>query len=282
MIPDAPKKIRLRFYGEDGAVSYREVDLYPVPKGAERRKIARSLGLPKDGKFFRCPAKCFRKVIKLRDAGDSGHQGYSSKHICEKCRCSKVAGYGTEHYGVGLCVYHEATWNGKLSAKRIAKGMALSIQQGYPVQPYKYETDSGFIERIRKAADESGGNIDLREELNLIRTHLQEFQKKFDGDKGGLDMMTKTGPQSMTDEVRVDCITKLIKAVAGVARDQYVITESDYIHADEVKVWFYAIWLVIEKSVDALIKGEIEVNALKEKIRLALIEVPLPKAGKRK
>ena len=278
-----PIKKRINKWCEDlQRYAMANVTYYPIPSQAELIKIRKSLLMPNNSKFFRCPAKNFKKVIAFRRKGDYSHDGPSKKHRCEKCRCGNVAGMGTTHYGVGYCIYHEHTKNGYKMAKRIAKGMALTIQQGYPVEPYKYETDSTFIDRIRKAAEDAGGNIDLRDELNLIRDHLQQFQSKFDGKKGGLDMMTKTGPQSMTDEVRVDCITKLIKAVSSVARDQYVITESDYIHSDEVKVWFYTIWLVIEKNIDALIKGEIEVNNLKEKIRLALIEVPLPKSGKRK
>jgi hypothetical protein len=279
-----PRWVRVKTFSPEGVPQYRMIEVFPRPSEAELYKIRQSLNMPLGSKFFRCPAKNWHKVFAFQKSGDSSHSGAAKKHRCDECRCKWVAGYGTRHYGVGLCVYHEHTKNGSMNKNKIAKGMALTIQQGYPVEPYRYETQSQFIERIRKSADDAGGSVNLREELNLMRSHLQLFEKRF-GDKGNhkrLQMMTKFGPDVMTDEVRVDCITKLIKAVASVARDQYVITESDYIHADEVKVWFFAIWKAIEKNIDSLIKGEIDVNMLKEKIRLALIEIPLPKSGKRK
>ena len=73
----------------------------------------RELLMPNRVLFDRCPGKDYDKVLVFEMNGEMRHSGSSGKHICEICRCSNVAGSGTEHYGSGFCASCEATTSQK-------------------------------------------------------------------------------------------------------------------------------------------------------------------------
>lgn len=250
----------------------------PSPSLAERRKINASLGMPRDHPFTRCPGKSLKAVKEFEEKGDFSHSGPRDKHICDKCRCKKVAGYGTKHYGVGYCFYHDTS-----GARQMTKTMTVAIQQGYPMNPIKYKSESEYINDVRKMAEDANGRLSLGEELNLIRAHLQEFELKWKelGDKA-LTMKAGAKVVDMSDDVKINMLCKLGKAISDMTRDSYIITESDYCHIDEVKVWLWDIWQCVEKNIKKMIQGEINPNELQGTIQEEFKTIVLPKTGRKK
>ncbi len=250
----------------------------PVPSLAERRKIKVSLGIPRDHPFMKCPGKSLSVVKDFEAKGDFSHSGDRNKHICEKCRCKRVAGYGTKHYGVGYCFYHDTS-----SSRGMTKTMTVALQQGYPMNPIKYRSESEYINDVRKQAEDANGRLSLGEELNLIRAHLQEFEMKWKelGDKS-LTMKAGAKVVEMSDDVKINILCKLGKTISELTRDAYIITESDYCHIDEVKVWLWDIWQCVERNIKKMIQGEMNQNDLQSAIQEEFKKIVLPKTGRSK
>jgi hypothetical protein len=252
----------------------------PTPSRIEQDKIRQSLGLYQCHPFPRCVGKDFRKVKKFEKQGDFSHSGHRAKHICDACRCKRTAGWGTKHFGVGFCYYHDVD-----RARLVAKSMTIALQQGYPLDPIKYKSDSEFIAEVRRMSEKSKGVLGMREELILLRTHLQEVEalwKEQDPAKK-LTMRTAKGEAvEMTDDVKLTHLVKLSEAISKLSRDQYIITEYDYVSIDEVRTWLWALWQSVEKNIDKTITGEMNVNDLKIAIQHEWREIPLPKGGRKK
>jgi hypothetical protein len=251
----------------------------PVPSKAEQVKIRNSLGMARDEPFMRCRGKLTSKVKRFEQKGDFSHSGPQTAHVCNQCRCNRVAGWGTTHYGVGYCWYHDID-----SARRMAKAQTIALRQGYPLDPIKYHSDSEYIDEVRKMADDSGQVLGMRDELILLRTHLQEFEKfwrEADPTKQ-LTMKTAHGAAPMTDDIKLSLLVKLTEAVSKLSRDQFLITESDFVSIDEVKTWFWSILQALERN-----WHKFELKELSEKDFLPAMlrdirEIPQPKTGRRK
>jgi len=255
----------------------------PVPSRKEQIKIKQSLCLDADHPFPRCSGKGSRYINdpfirKLEKAGDFSHSGNRRQHICDFCRCKKTAGWGTTHYGTGMCYWHDVD-----VGRKVSKSMAIAMQQGYPLNPIKYKSDRDYIEEVRKMAEAAHGRLDLGEDLNVLRAHIQEMEKLWEA-KGedAMTMKTKDGAAEMTDDVKLTHLTKLIKAVSDLSRNAYVIEESDYVHIDEVKQWLWAIYKMVDDKCKRLITGELDQNDLLASFQGELKNISMPKTGRRK
>jgi hypothetical protein len=268
--PKGSKKFHWPFYAHF-------VKKLPVPCRAEQVKIKASLCLDADHPFPRCGAKDMKKVKAFEKAGDFSHSGGRREHICDKCRCTRVGGYGTKHYGVGYCYYHDYDKH-----RRVAKTMAIALQQGYPLAPLKYQSESEYIESIRKMAEQANGRLDLSEEIILLRSHLQEVEALWKDDKEKkLTMKVGMGVAPMSDDVKIGLLVKLTEAISKLSTDTYRITESDYVHVDEIKTWLWSIWQCVTKNIQKMIVGELNPNNLQEAIQAEFKLIPLPKVGRR-
>jgi len=249
----------------------------PPPSKAELVKIKASLCLDADHPLPRCPGKNLKLVRKLERGGDFTHSGNRRKHICDVCRCKRIAGKGTKHYGVGYCFWHDTD-----CGRRVAKTMAVALQQGYPLNPIKYQSDNEYIDAIRKMSENAQGRLDMGEEIILLRTHLQEMEKlwKTDGAEKLL-MSTKSGPAKMTDDIKITLLVKLAEAISKLSRDTFAVTESDYLHVDTVKVWLYTIWQLIVRNIQRTVVGELDINNLQQAMQDEFKKVPFPKVGRK-
>jgi hypothetical protein len=249
----------------------------PVPDGAEQRKIKNSLGMAEDEPFLRCRGKVASKVRAFEKRGDFSHSGLQSAHVCNDCRCQRTAGWGTKHFGVGYCWYHDID-----SARRLAKAQTIALRQGYPLDPIRYKSDSVFIEDVRRQAEDSGNVLSMRDELIVLRTHLQEFEKYWR--TTGVDhltMKTARGEERMTDDVKLLSLVRLTNAISRLSRDQYVITEADYVAVDEVKTWFWAIIQALERNHRKLLSSELDKKDFLAAMMHDLREIPQPKTGRK-
>lgn len=251
----------------------------PIPGRAEKTKIKNSLGMEANEPFLRCRGKVHAKVKLFEKRGDFTHSGTQKNHVCNLCRCERVAGWGTTHYGVGYCYYHDID-----AARPMAKAQTIALRQGYPLDPIKYKSDSAYIEDIRRQAEASGNVISLRDDLVLLRTHIQEFEqfwREADPAKQ-LRMKTAHGAAPMTDDVKVSCLTKLTNSISRLSRDQYVITEQDYVAIDEVKTWFWSIIQALERNCRKMLAGEMPMKDFQSAMMRDLREIPQPKQGRRR
>jgi len=249
----------------------------PPPSKAELVKIKSSLCMDANHPFPRCPSKDFKLVRKFESQGDFSHSGNRRAHICDICRCKRVAGKGTKHYGVGYCFWHDVD-----VGRKVAKTMAVALQQGYPLNPIKYQSDSEYIDAIRKMSEKAQGRLDMSEEIILLRSHLQEVEKlwKTDGAEK-LTMSTKSGPMKMTDDIKIALLVKLAEAISKLSRDTFAITESDYLHVDTVKTWLWSIWQCVTRNIHKMITGELQPNDLEQAMQNEFKQIPFPKTGHR-
>ncbi len=251
----------------------------PTPPIAEQLKIKRSLNIERNEPFPRCRGKMQAKVRKFEKKGDFSHSGTARAHLCNECRCNRVAGWGTSHYGVGYCWYHDLD-----NARSFAKSQTIALRQGYPLDPIKYQSDSEYIDDVRRQAEASGNVLSVRDDLALLRTHLQEFEnfwRTADPAKQ-LTMKTAHGSAPMTDDVKITCLAKFMSAISRLNRDQYIITEQDYIAVDEIKTWLWAIYQALERNHRKLLSSELDAKDFMTAMTRELKEIALPKAGRKR
>lgn len=227
-------------------------DRQKIPDVAEQLRIRASLNMKKADLFPRCRGKANYRVKKFVKAGDESHS--EKNHICEECRCRYVAGSHTDHYGVGYCYNHESTTGmTKTNMQAMVACQKTAIQQGYPDAVYKYKTNDVWIDEIRAKAEESGGATDLREELALLRSKSQELITKFEDGKEKLtEGHDKDGcVRTMTDATYYKLMATLMTSVGKLTQANLAVTEQDYIHVDQVNIWFAQVIRLIQQEVEA-------------------------------
>lgn len=247
-------------------MSYKIGDIGPVskkPKMAtpdldEKKRIKASMGKKHNESFHKCRHRSNSKLEKLEAAGDYSHSG--DKHICDECRCGRTAGQGTEHYGIGFCFEHENCCGAsRRNNTLVAENQKEAILQGYPDKVYKYQSNDKYMDKIREVAEESGGMTDLREEMILLRSKLQELVNEFEGtNKGNLtEGYDKDGRvRAMTDATYYKLLGDLTVKLARLTSVNLTVTESDYVHVDQVNIWFAQVIRIIQQSLEAENKEE--------------------------
>lgn len=225
-------------------------DKQKIPSKVEQQAIRRSLGMRHDELFARCRGKN-RKFLRAREReGDTSHS--AKAHICDECRCKRVAGTYTGHYGVGYCYDHEGvTGMTKHKADLMVQTQKTAMRMGLPDNFYKYKTNQAFIKEIREAAEAAGGTTDLREEVNVLRTLSQDLLDKFQGNTGLTEGYDKEGnPKDMTDATYYKLMSQLMTSVGKLTKDNLTVTEHDYIHVDQMNIWFAQVIQLLRQHVE--------------------------------
>lgn len=238
----------------------KKPEKHPVPSLAEQKKIKLALNLRKDDPLPRCRGKSAHKVKKFEKAGNFDHSG--AGHLCNECQCHHVAGYGTDHYGRGYCIHHENSIHYKGHAKEYAHKHEVAMQQGF-ANVYQYESSSRYIESIRRAAEEAKGRSDLKEELSTLRAVIQEVITAID---------TKIQESDFLPEKEIKLLDKLTNTVGKLAKTNLEITDTDYVHVDQVKQWAYGLVRVVQDLVNE--------PKLQEQLIEGFAKVAKPQAGR--
>lgn len=223
-----------------------------IPEEDEQKRIRHSLGMNPHERFNRCRGKSRTAVRAFEAKGDTSHS--ERGHLCDLCRCKRIAGAHTEHYGIGYCFDHEnVTGSSRRNSKLMMEAQLAAIRMGYPDKVYKYETTNQYVDRIREQAEQSGGMTDLREELNVLRGHMQELMSAFSAGKDGLtEGHDKDGvPLRMTDKTYIQLVAKLAMTVGTMSKTNLVITENDYVHVDQVNIWFAQVVRILQRTLEA-------------------------------
>jgi hypothetical protein len=211
------------------------------------KKAKDSLGIPAKVKLPRCMGKAAGKVKAFESAGDYTHTPDS--HICEECRCSFRAGFGTSHLGIGYCIVHDNARGNKNKAKQVAEAHKIAIRQGYPDRAYQYAVANpeGYVAQIRQAAEDAGGMTDLREDIIVVR---QEVQKILDSYKQRefnvrVKQVSGTGPTRIEEFIDVPAddiektkaLTALMRVLSKLSVDNLKLTEDNVVTHDQVKIF---------------------------------------------
>ena len=225
-------------------------DRQRLPTLPEKNSIKRSLGMRKTDSFARCRGKSRKKVRALEAGGDKSHSGQN--HICDKCRCPMVAGSYTDHYGVGYCYEHEGTTGmTKTASIEMVQAQKTAIRQGLPDNFYKYKSNQVFLEEIRNVAEKAGGTTDLRDEVSVLRALSQELLENFQGNNDMTEGYDKYGePKSMTDATYYKLMSQMMTAVGKLTRDNLAVTEHDYVHVDQMNIWFAQVIQLMRQHVE--------------------------------
>ena len=215
---------------------------------AKESAAKRSLGLTNRAHLPRCGHWSKTKAEALAKAGDPSH--LAAGHSCPECTCQLTAGAGTsaktkigEHYGVGWCMHHEKNHSKEECQKR-ADLMTDLIRKGVPNRQFLYRTASDNLQKLYKEADESKGIIDMRDNQILIIDLVQRLLNFIEGsaeeksDGFGFTESYKDGPGPAADMTVMDMLNKLLNTQGKLSKVQLEITESQYCHMDEVKVFF--------------------------------------------
>lgn len=215
-------------------------EFVPKPSRAEIYKIKRSLRIRQNDPLPRCMARSKDAAEKL------GPEHQKRGHVCEECRCKHIAGYGTKHYGYGLCFYHEKPDHLQKAARIMADQQRALTMAGYPDKVFKYQTNDEKLSDIREAADAAQGRHQLKEELVVLRMLLQRLLRQIDTRNDGVEDPSELQEIGAADILNVTRLTTTISKLAAI---ELQVTDSDYVHQDEVKRWIFQVVRAIEELV---------------------------------
>jgi hypothetical protein len=236
------------------------------------RQAKRSLGLQPSEPLPRCGHWSRSKAEKLAKEGDDSHM--KSSHVCELCMCELAAGKGTHHLGVGWCYRHEKGHSHKDCEAR-ATAMTTAIRSGYPARVFKYRSSEAVLEKIRTEAKEAKESISMREEMNLVRSMMQNLIGYFEGGtKPDGSAFTESGVKGVrpaSDATLYEMILKGVSELTKSAKLELEITEQDYVHMDEVKVFFGEFARIVSAHV-----GDELFHKILDEVKL----IPEPRNGK--
>lgn len=145
----------------------------------DKRAIKKILSIPAWHRFPRCAARS-RSFIKSCEAtGDYSHS--DKNHICETCRCQRVAGSGTSgnfyglgehtgHYGCGWCSVHERGRRTKFAKEYAVEHMRLLQGVGMAQNP-----SEDFEIVAKEQARVATVKREVRGQIELVRKTLEDF-----------------------------------------------------------------------------------------------------------
>jgi hypothetical protein len=216
--------------------------------------IRRYLHIPDGIPFPKCGAK-------LRQPPD-GHE--AEDHICEECRCKRVAGDGTRgwyywpkdndqglievgHYGVGPCRDHEKRGKGRkgIMQDRAIESEIISTQQR-GVAPR--DGDRFRIELAKKQEDITLRR-DVKEARKTVRNILDKYKSQI---ADGANLTEKGGPSGsipITDKSRIELSVLIAKALSDISRTEFMSAQDEYVHRDEMLAFVNRILRVSEQFI---------------------------------
>jgi len=241
----------------------------------KRKHARRGLGLQPQQSLPRCGHKLVNKIKRFEEDGDFSHS--AKDHHCPECTCQHIGGAGTGHTGVGWCWIHEKCHSNKDCDERVQL-MTNAIRAGFPEKAYQYVTGNEILKKIQQGAEDANGVMSLKEQHNLMISMSQEMLTVWEtGSKSKGKRFTesgKNGPVDASDATIVEIIGKMIERIAKMSRIELEITDSDYVHYDELKIYMAKVMQVVNKVID----DDAEFN----KVLLGLAELNEPGRGRRK
>jgi hypothetical protein len=216
----------------------------------QQRKVKALLCIRVMDPFPRCHARDMQVARKLEEDGDPQH--VAENHICEVCRCKRVAGEGTRgdhygmgwevgHYGCGYCNKHERMRPNQQAQMYWRDHMAILQSRGNVDL-----SRSDFEIEMREKSHQAEAALQIREGMDMIKTNIAEFQRLCegktlteDGTEVPLTEKYKDGPGKISDKSRFELAMKFAKLTSDLAMDKYKIDSVDLVHLNEVTMRLY-------------------------------------------
>ena len=169
----------------------------PLTK-TQLKAIKLKLGLRPLDPLPKCPTKSQTKLTQLELNGDFSHSDYHPPENwdgftkfqlqkrfrkkktggihppCHICGCTRTAGWGTKHYGWGLCCSHERGRGYRGDKHEIADRHLLALQQRHPYFYWEMDKVKDSIARRGKQAE---GKFDLTLQVKNVAGILDAFYK---------------------------------------------------------------------------------------------------------
>lgn len=185
-------------------------------------QLKRKLGLNQRSSLPLCPGYSRNTANRLDYlAGKTIHK--KKGHVCVQCQCKKVAGWGTAHYGWGLCQFHEK-WMSEKEKERVSESHLKAIRER---SPFVYRDASAWEKEVRKTGEKSRIQIDLTNELEIARGLVQEIVDKCSGDERGRAQLVELcedwkheDPDNEDVIARLDAIILLLSTPTSVTEYQ--------------------------------------------------------------
>jgi len=157
---------------------------YRIPEKEIQDRIKVYLGIRISDSLPRCQCKSCKRAKYLARQGHPEH--LDSTHICEECRCQKVAGWGTlgdygfgynvGHYGRGLCGAHELAAGWAPHAEAVTRVHTEVLRQG---KDFAYASSGNqWLDRVKKESDLATDRITLHAEIDIMRATMQELHDR--------------------------------------------------------------------------------------------------------
>jgi len=249
----------------------------------EERKAKRSLGIAPSMPLPRCGHWSKARAQKIADeTGDMSH--FEPNHVCDECKCLRVAGSGTNHLGVGWCHSHEVNHSNRNCRERV-EAMTAAIRKGYPMDVVELSKGGQFLEKINTDAQRAIEQVTLKKELGNIRLlgdtlmkHItDEVDEKTGKTKSGIHQFTesyKEGPGQASDATLYALYAKMTDSISKLAKVELEISDLDYVHWDDVRIYFAKLANVVSKM--------IEDDGLMNRILMEWATIPEPGSGRKK
>lgn len=191
------------------------------------------------------------KIRKFEKTGDYSHS--DKKHKCRECTCQLGGGQGTSHPGVGWCWLHEKGHSKKDCALH-ARAVRDAIRAGYPCDVVQFMNTTALQIRIDTEAAAAKEMISLRESQHTIIDLGKRILGYIEGKKKLVSVVDndgnesakkewftesyKDGPGKASDATLFEIFRKFAETNARIAKIELDITENDYVHMDDCKVFF--------------------------------------------
>ena len=209
-------------------------------KEKDYRQILRCLGLKTRHRLMKCPARDMKKAKKLAKGwgGRPKEPWHLEKwHVCQACRCDRVAGKGTAHLGWGWCHDHgEMDRTHKEKRWRYAALHKLATQAN---NPGLYQEFNRYMEEVTRLGKDAAGRIDLLNEVKLLRSQIKELA---DGVKDGGEALTdgydKDGnARPATDLPKLKIVKSLTDSIGRLTFLDHRMNQDGGLTKEEYEVW---------------------------------------------
>ena len=232
--------------------------------------IKRSLNLRITDPLPKCFARNKKYVRNYEMIGDHSHS--LDGHRCHLCQCQITAGYGTDHYGYGLCYHHERGVWGHMQRKKLAEDHKVALQQNNPTMHLTAEKHVDYLDLEGKKAERLANQMNMLPEAETVKLQVQSFYKLMseweanDGfrkeamdkistiaakseitqaDRETLEEirnkmvfpLTERGGKEMSGEVRFKLLTSTLKDLVESMKTLQEILDHDSITFEAFKVW---------------------------------------------
>ena len=199
-----PKKKKYEY-----KIGHSIIGMEYAPKLKDLATIRSILSLPINVEWPRCRSKNWKAVHALREQGDQSH--VPNDHICNKCRCTNVAGIGTKddlygipgvgHFGTGMCAYHErcATKKGRFSKGSV---VAMAKKHIAALQTMgKADVDEQiYMEKLGESSKVASEYQEIRRGIGMMHDYIAQFYNRFNSNKAESEIVTQL--KALTEAVK--------------------------------------------------------------------------------